>query len=184
MFQTEKEQADLAQAEYDLFAPIFKDNKPMLKVLRKAILGIDLSPAEKELLKLIPSTIVDKLESYLLPTVTGDEELHMVNDFWFQFNLKERTQYQAEMDMSYLPFILDFFKSSIKRLRGDKGEIVISDVNYSKEYDIPKNIQTVIARNIILATTEGMLTTIYHKGNNKPLTEEDIKLKNKANSSK
>lgn len=184
MFQTEKEQAELMQADYDLFAPTFKDNKPILKIIRKVCLGIEITPAEKELLKLVPKAIIDKIETYLLPTVTGDEELHMVNDFWFQFNLKERTQYQVEKDIQYLPFILNFFKSSVERLRGGKGEIKISDVNYSNEYDTDKNITTVISRNVILATIEGMLTTLYHKGNNKPLTEDEIKLKTKANSSK
>ncbi len=184
MFQTEKEQAEIMQKEYDLFAPTFKDNKPMLKVLRKVTLGIEITPAEKELLKLIPAEVIDRVESYLIPTVNGDEDLHMVNDFWFQFNLKDRSQFQAEMDIRYLPLILNFFNSSIERLRGGKGEVKISDINYSKDATTENNIINVIARNIILATIEGMLTTIYHKANNKPLTEDEIKLKTKANSSK
>lgn len=184
MFQTAKEQAELMQKEYDIFAPTFKDNKPILKVIRKVCLGIDTTPSEKELLKLIPKEVIDRIESYLIPIVTGDEELHGVNDFWFQFNLKERSQYQVEKDIQYLPFILNFFESSVDRLRGGKGEIKISDVNYSKEYDTDKNIVSVISRNVILATIEGMLTALYHKGNNKPLTEEEIKATTKANSSK
>lgn len=184
MFQTEKEQAEFLQAEYDLFAPTFKDNKVMLKALRKAILGIELTSAQKELLKLIPKEVIDRIESLLLPKVTGDEDLHMVNDFWFQFNLKERTQFQVDIDIRYLPIIIDFFESAVLRLRGDKGILSISDVEYSKTETTEKNIINVIARNIILATTEGMITNIYQKANNKPLTEEEIKLKTKANSSK
>jgi hypothetical protein len=183
MFQTEKEQAEFMQAEYDLFAPTFKDNKPILKVLRKAILGIELSPTEKELFKLVPSTIIDKMETYLLPKVTGNEELHMVNDFWFQFNLKERSQYQVEMDILYLPIVLNFFENAVKRLRGEKINQTIADVQYSYTADKDTNITSVIARNVILATAEGMLATIYHKANNAPLTEEQIKNRNKANSS-
>jgi len=184
MFQTEKEQAEFMQAEYDLFAPTFKENKPMLKVLRKVILGIDITPAEKELFKLIPTAIIDKIETLLLPKVTGDEDLHGVNDFWFQFNLKERTEYQVQKDIEYLPLILDFFGSSVSRLKGEKTNLTISDVEYSKTKSKEENITNVIARNIILATTEGLITTIYQKANSKPLTEEDIKLKTKANSSK
>lgn len=184
MFQTEKEQAEFLQAEYDLFAPTFKDNKPILKALRKAILGIELTSPQKELLKLIPKEVINRIEALLLPSVTGDEDLHMVNDFWFQFNLKERTEYQVRIDIQYLPLVLKFFTSSVDRLKGGKGELSISDMEYSYEKTSDENVVDVIARNIILATTEGMITTIYQKANNKPLSEEEIKLKTKANSSK
>lgn len=184
MFQTEKEQAEFMQAEYDLFAPTFKENKPMLKALRKVLLGIAITPSEKELLKLIPKEVNDKVAKYLLPTVTGDEDIQMVNDFWFQFNLKERSQYQVEKDIEYLPLILNFFNSSIARLNGEKGDVSISDVVYSKDVNKETNITNVIARNVILATVEGLITTIYHKANNKPLTAEEIKTKTKQNSTK
>jgi hypothetical protein len=184
MFQSEKEQAEMMQADYDLFAPTFKDNKPMLKALRKVLLGIENTQSEKELLKLIPKEVNKKVATYLLPTVTGDEELQMVNDFWFQFNLKERSQYQVEKDIEYLPIILDFFASSISRLNTGKGTIAISDIVYSKDADKETNIIKVIARNVILATVEGLITTIHHKANNKPLSAEELKLKTKQNSTK
>ncbi len=184
MFQTEKEQAEFMQAEYELFAPTFKDNKPMLKVLRKVLLGIDTTPAEKEIFKLIPKNIIERISTYLLPTVTGDEGLQIVNDFWLQFNLKERSEFQVKLDIQFLPVVLDFFDSSISRLNGGKGDLTISDIGYSKAKTSDENIVSVIARNTILATVEGLLTTIHHKANTKPMTEEDIKLKTKANSSK
>lgn len=184
MFQTEKEQAEFMQAEYDLFAPTFKDNKPLLKALRKLLLGIENTPTEKELLKLIPKEVIDRASTYLLPTVTGDEGLQMVNDFWLQFNLKERSEFQVKLDIQFLPLVLNFFESSIARLNGGKGDLNISDIGYSKAKTSDENIVSVIARNTILATVEGLLTAIHHKANTKPMTEEDIKLKTKANSSK
>lgn len=184
MFQTEKEQAEFMQAEYDLFAPTFKDNKPMLKVLRKVLLGIDVTPAEREMFRLIPASIIDRISTYLLPTVTGDEGLQLVNDFWLQFNLKERSEFQVKLDIQFLPLVLNFFEGSIQRLNGNKGDLAISDIGYSKTKTADENIMSVIARNTILATVEGLLTTIHHKANSKPMTEDEIKSKAKANSSR
>lgn len=184
MFQTPEEQAEFIQAEYDLLSPVFKDNKILLKVLRKAILGIELSPTEQDLIKQIPQIVVNRIASLLLPKVTGDEDMHSVNDFWFQFNLKERTEYQVSKDIEYLPLIQEFFTDAIARLNGKEASMKISDIEYSKNVSKEQNIVNVIARNIILATTEGLLSTLYVKANNKPLTAEQIKASQKQNSSK
>jgi hypothetical protein len=184
MFQTPEEQAEFIQAEYDLLSPVFKDNKVLLKVVRKVILGIELLPTEKDLIKQVPQTVVDRIASFLLPKVTGEEEMHSVNDFWFQFNLKERTEYQVKIDIEYLPLVQEFFTDSIARLNGQEGKIKISDIEYSKSVSKEQNIVNVIARNIILATTEGLLSTIYSKANTKPLTAEDLKKAQKQNSTR
>lgn len=184
MFQTPEEQAEFIQAEYDLLSPVFKDNKILLKVLRKAILGIELSPTEQDLIIQIPQIVINRIAILLLPRVTGDEDMHSVNDFWFQFNLKERTEYQVSKDIEYLPLIQEFFTDAILRLNGGKGTMKISDIEYSKTVSKDQNIVNVIARNIILATTEGLLSTLYVKANNKPLTVEQIKASQKQNSSK
>lgn len=184
MFQTPEEQADFIQAEYDLLSPVFKDNKILLKVLRKVILGIDLSPTEKDLIKQIPQIVINRIASLLLPRVTGDEEMHSVNDFWFQFNLKERTEYQVKIDIEYLPLIQDFFTDAVARLNGNEATMKIADIEYSKHVSKEQNIVNVIARNIILATTEGLLSTLYAKANNKPLTVEELKKAQKQNSTR
>lgn len=184
MFQTPEEQAEFIQAEYDLLSPVFKDNKILLKVLRKAILGIDLSPTEKDLIKQIPQIVINRIASLLLPKVTGDEEMHSVNDFWFQFNLKERSEYQVKIDIEYLPLIQDFFTDAIARLNGKEATLKISDIEYSKSVSKEQNIVNVIARNIILATTEGLLATLYTKANNKPLTVEELKKAQTKNSTR
>ena len=184
MFQTPEEQAEFIQAEYDLLSPVFKDNRILLKVVRKVILGIDLSPTEQDLIKLVPQIVVNRIASFLLPKVTGEEEMHSVNDFWFQFNLKERTEYQVKIDIEYLPLIQDFFIDSVARLNGQEAKLKISDIEYSKAVSKEQNIVNVIARNIILATTEGLLATLYTKANNKPLTVEQIKTAQKQNSTR
>jgi hypothetical protein len=181
---TPEEQADFMQKEYDLFSPAFKDNKILLKVLRKIILGIELSDTEKELSTQIPQIVKDRIASLLLPTVTGDEEIHAVNDFWFQFNLKERSEYQVNKDIEYLPIVWEFFNSAIERLNGNKTDISIKDLQYSKSKTKDENIVNVIARNIILATTESLVATISVKANSKPLTPEDIQKAQKQNSSR
>lgn len=183
MFQTEKEQADFLQEQYDLFS-VFKDNKILVKVLRKVILGIELSPTEQDLQKQIPQAVIDRIEALLLPKVTGDEEMHQVNDFWFQFNLKERTEYQVKHDIKYLPLIWKFFKGSIARLNGKEATLTIKDVEFSETASDEQNITNVIARNVILATTEGMISTVYRFASTKPLSAEEIKAQTKQNSSK
>ena len=110
--------------------------------------------------------------------------MHSVNDFWFQFNLKERTEYQVKIDIEYLPLIQDFFTDSVARLNGQESTLKISDIEYSKAVSKEQNIVNVIARNIILATTEGLLATLYTKANNKPLTVEQIKASQKQNSTR
>jgi hypothetical protein len=175
MFQTAEEQAVFMQKEYDLFSPTFKDNKILIKVLRKWLLGIELSPTEVDLTKQIPQAVKDRIASLLLPSVNGDEEIHQVNDFWFQFNLKERSEYQVKVDIEYLPLVQDFFTNAIARLNGESAELTIKDLQYSKSVSKDQNIVNVIARNIILATTESLVSTIYTKANSKPLTEQEIK---------
>lgn len=184
MFQTPEEQAEFIQAEYDLLAPVFKDNRTLLKVLRKAILGIELSATEGELIKQIPQAVINRVASLLLPKVTGDEDMHSVNDFWFQFNLKERSEYQVKIDIEYLPLIQDFFTDSVARLNGKEATMTISSIEYSKAVSKEQNIVNVIARNIIFATTEGLLATLYAKANNKPLTAEELKDAQKKNSTR
>lgn len=184
MFQTAEEQAEFIQAEYDLLSPVFKDNKILLKVLRKMILGLELTPTEEDLIKQIPQIVINRIASLLLPKVTGDEDLHSVNDFWFQFNLKERSEYQVQVDIEYLPLVQDFFIHAVARLNGKEGAMKISDIEYSKSVSKEQNIVNVIARNIILATTEGLLSTLYAKANNKPLTVAELKEAQKKNSSR
>jgi hypothetical protein len=184
MFQTPEELAQIAQEEYDLFMPVFKDNKPMIKALRKTLLGIDVTPQEKELIKLIPEEVENRISKLLLPIVNGNEDIHFVNDFWFQFNLKDRSEFQVNIDIEYLPLVLNLFESGLQRLKGKKGELSISDMTYSKTESKEKNIINTIARNVVLATIEGTLASIYHKANNKPLTVDQIKERQKQNSSK
>jgi hypothetical protein len=183
MNQTAKEQAEFLQEQYDLFS-VFKENKILIKVLRKAILGIELSPTEKDLFKTIPQTVINEIEKRLLPTVTGDEEMHTVNDFWFQFNLKDRSEFQVNIDIKYLPIILKFFTNSINRLNGKEAKMSISDLQYVESMTDEENIVNVISRNIVLATTEGLVSTIYRLASTKPQTEEEIKAIQTKNSSR
>lgn len=181
---TPEEQADFLQREYDLFSPVFKDNKILIKVLRKVLLGIELSPTEQDLTKQIPQIVKDRIASLLLPTVTGDEDFHQVNDFWFQFNLKERSEYQVNVDIQYLPLVWEFFTGAVDRLNGKDSDMTIKDLQYSKSKTKDENIVNVIARNIILATTESLVSSVYNKANNKPLTKDEIKEAQKKNSTR
>jgi hypothetical protein len=184
MNETAKDQAEFLQEQYDLFSPTFKDNKILIKVLRKAILGIELSPTEKDLLKTIPQSVIDAVEHRLVHKVTGDEDIYKVNDFWFQFNLKERSEFQVDIDITYLPIVLEFFENSIKRINGKESTLSISDLEYSKSKTNKENIVNVISRNIVLSTTEGIISNIYMLANTKPLTEAEIKAIQSKNSSR
>lgn len=186
MYQTAEEQALFMQSEYDLFAPTFKDNKVLTKVLRKWILGLTLSETEVELAKQIPKNVKDRIANLLLPSVNGDEEIHGVNDFWFQFNLKDRSEYQVNIDIQYLPLVQNFFIDAIDRLneRGSDKSMTIADLQFSPLASKDENIVNVIARNIILATNESLISAIYTKANNKPLTEKEIKDAQSKNSTR
>ncbi len=179
----------ISQAEKDkieVIRSVFAGDEPLLKILRKIVLGFDLTADEAKSSKLITGNkkLVDIIEANLNPRLTGDEEIFMVNDIWFQLNIKDKSKEEAILLMKAVDLNQSFMADAIKRLNGDKVETSINDLSYAKDKTEDENLIRVLARNITISGIEGCLRGFKTLAGEKGETLEELGKRLAKNSSK
>ena len=118
------------------------------------------------------------------PTLTGDEEIFMINDLWFQLNIKDKTKEDAIILMKAVRINENFMNNAIKRLKGESVSSSINDLKYDESRSDDDNLITVLSRNIIISGLEGTLRGFHHLAGEKGETIEQLAKRLNQNSSK
>ncbi len=170
----------------EVIKSVFGGELDLLKILRKIILGLELTEEEKNRSSLITGNdrLVKIVEDSLNPYITGDEEIFMINDLWFQLNIKDKTKEDAIILMEAVRINEKFMVSALKRLKGETVSETINDLRYKDEQGDDVNLITVLARNIIISGLEGTLRGFQHLAGEKGETIEELAKRLNQNSSK
>lgn len=177
---------EVEKKKIELLKSVFAGEKDLLKTLRKIILGLPLSKEEQERKSLITDNkeIIEYLSQVLNPTLKGDEEIFMINDLWFQLNVKDKPIEEAILLMNAVRQNELFMIEGIKRLKGEVGTRAITDYVFDDSKSDKDNLLTMITRNIIISGVEGTLRGIFHLAGEKGETLEQLAERMAKNSSK
>lgn len=164
----------------------FAGDLDLLKTLRKMVLGFPLTAYEKDRSKIITDNpqLIEIIESNLNPTLTGDEEIFMINDIWFQLNIKDKSKEEALLLMKAVALNQKFMTQAIIRVKGGESDYNINALSYDENLSDDENLYRTISRNITISGVEGCLRGFFNLAGEKGETIEQLAKRMEKNSSK
>jgi hypothetical protein len=181
--QNKVEMSDSDKLKVQLLKSVYAGKPDMLKTTRKVVLGLDaLDEEEQKKIDSIKANkdLMDYLLSVLNPTVNGNEEVFMVNDIWFQINLKDKSASDAIIFMKAVEgqrnFMNDVLKSNVNR--------TVLEFDFSPLKSDTDNLINIITRSLILSSVETTLRGIKVLAGEEGETLEQLAKRLEQNSTK
>ena len=156
--------------ELQLFKNTFSENLPLVKIVRKVMLQMDMAETEwkiwKSTFKLKP--LNDLMRKLFLPTLDGDLPLNQQIDLWMTVDLNNKMPDEAQSLINSRKMVIDYLDNQLKILSGELKEppLKLTDFNFIKIDDLK-------ARNTIISHIEFQLTQIFGLAGYKQETPEE-----------
>jgi hypothetical protein len=158
----EKKELMYSDKEIALIKSVFADNEPLLLAIRKLFFGLEMSQAEKDIIKgaFTSAEIIEVFRRKVYSTGRYDTPIGQISDFWFGV---EKQVFGASRDtiaqaVESKKLAKAMFEKSFLLLENPDGEKV--DVEYIQDAIIDPLQVSIIARNIYMQAIETALLTI------------------------
>lgn len=152
-----------AEKEIDLLKTVFKDNEPLLKLVRSLFFGFDLSDAEKNMIKtsFANPELREAFRKKTYPLIDKDVPIGHEADFWggMENQIFGRDQHAIRQAVESKQRVLDMFIKAFNSLENPFGDRV--DFGYSTESLMMDPLQIkLLARNLYFKTITTALMMI------------------------
>ncbi len=182
----EEQKGMFTNEERDLIKSTFKDNLPLLKAIRKHLLGLDISEREDIMLKkTMKDDVMKVVYKEFLPTLDGDAPLSQVTDLYLAADINNRNPVETVLIFKAREIVINYLNQKLATLSGTKIESEItlkSLITLDEEVDIA--FTNMVARNTLIIYIESRLVDLNTLAHQVDLTEEEQEELNKLDSSK
>jgi hypothetical protein len=183
-----KQQGRYSDKELDLCKITFKDNDPLLKVIRKVMLQYPLTPIEVGIKKGLSSELLAVIRKTILPEIDIDAPIAQIGDLWFwlPFKLDDKDPINAYAFLQARDKIVKYFDNQLCELEGgvpNYDKIIFKGLINPQEN--PESLYTnLLVRNMILAHTEQQLQQFVNLAQLASMTVEELEKNKKKNSNR
>jgi len=167
--------------ELMLLKSVFAENIPLVKIIRKVMLGLDIEEFEESQWKatFFENKPLKKLiRKMFLPTIDGDAPINQVVDLWLTVDISNKLPEEAASIVTARGLIIDYLDERLDVLLGDKA-----DSKKLIDFDV-KDMDDLRARRDIVMHIENMLNTINSLAGYKQETPEETIKRLEQNSNK
>ena len=138
----------------------FKDDHESLKVVRKMVLGIEMSDKEKSIADTLKgqTKFVSYLRDSLTPTITGNENVHGVKDMWFQLSIKDKSENDAIVLMHVVAATEKYLTDAIADIENEgTNKKHIDALKFDSTKTDKVNLINTLSRSVIVSALENTL---------------------------
>lgn len=167
-------------AELNLLKNVFAEDLPLIKILRKVMLQLNMTEAEEvRWRQVFKGDINNVMRKMFLPEIDGDAPISQVIDLWMTVNLENKLPEEEKSLIGSRKIVIDYIDAQLKVLSGEEQEntIKLCETDYSD----PTSLK---ARNTIIAHVENQLREINGLAGYKSETPEETLKRLQQNSTK
>jgi hypothetical protein len=159
MDKNKKQVMRYTDAELEIIKNTFVDNDELLKAIRKFMLQLPMTKADKSLLKSIqdkPEVLKVIRKSYL-PTIDGDAPLNQIVDLWMTVEIKDKTPRDASLLIKARGYLINYLEQQLGELEGgEKGKLSVDEFKNFTAYNCDEDelYCQLIFRNTMISHSE------------------------------
>lgn len=150
------------QSEVEVLKSAFKDNEPLLKLMRSLFFGFSLSKAEKETIKKSFANIQlrDAVRKKIYPIMDKDTPIGFEGDFWAGSEKQIQGQHQDSIFQTVMAkkSVLEMFTQALALLEDPYGKQI--DFSYEPDNKLDPLQVKLLARSLYYQTIISALTMI------------------------
>ena len=188
--QETKKQAPMRYGEKDLILikSLFKNNEPLLMVLRKVFLQAELSEDDLNTLKVITSSeeVKKVLKKTYYPEIDLNAPFGQVIDLWLTVDSKDKDPEEVQRALYVRERLMKLIMSGLDRLENPTSKISEKIIDWTPNFD-QGDLDLYVeytARNALISHTEFQLIQLFTLANQKDETIEEKVARMKKNSGK
>lgn len=142
--------------ELNLLKNVFAENLPLIKVLRKVMLQLEMTEAEElEWHKTFKGELNDLMRKIFLPTIDGDAPIDQTVDLYLTLDFNGKTDEESISMIKSRRMVVEYLDKQLEVLATGSQPI-----KSFKLFDL-KSIEELRARNTIILHIEAQLREIY-----------------------
>jgi len=168
--------------ELELLKSVFAENLPLIKTLRKVMLGLDMSEAEEIQWKNTfhnNEVLMTLMRKMFLPEIDGDAPIHQIVDLHLTLDLNNKLPDELDSIIKARVLLINYLNKRLKYLAGGKEEST-----YLKISDFEVNEVNLRSRRDVIMHIENQLAEINGLAGYKQETPEETIKRLEQNSNK
>lgn len=150
-----------SDSELSVIKTTFVENDELLKAIRKFFLQLDMTVAEKGMIKEIKNKpeLLAVLRKSFLPTIDGDAPFQQVVDLFMTLKIDDKDPEQALVHIMSRKLLIDYLEQQLRELETGKsiGGIIFEDLTSFDKKDTTESYVNLLTRNTIIGHTEMQL---------------------------
>lgn len=167
--------------ELNLLKNVFAENLPLIKILRKAMLQLEMIEKEDVQCRMTfrnSTPLTDLMRKMFLPTIDGDAPIDQIVDLWLTVKIDDKMPEEAKSILEARELTIDYINMQLLALEGNE-----MTGKQLKDFDV-KDPTMLRARNTIIMHVENQLREINGLAGFKAETPEETLKRLKQNSTK
>lgn len=185
--EKKKQTMRFSDSELSVIKNTFCEQDELLKALRKFMLQLPMSEADKSLLEIIKNNkdVLAVVRKTFLPTIDGDAPFNQLIDLWMTIKIDDKTPENLYPILKARELLIGFLEHRLNCLEQncDTEKIKLSSFIELTE-DKDESYSNLLFRNTMIGHTEQQLQQILILAGQKDETVEETQKRLKANSAK
>jgi len=182
--EKQKQERRITDAEMNLLKTTFAENEPLLKMMRKAMLGLSMTQDEQDVVMYLfrnHSELSALIRKMFIPEITGNDPLGQQIDLWMTIDNKDRTVDELHMHLMARAKVLSMLEDGLKDLTAPHAD---NRISFAPTGNVYEDIIWYIARNTYVNHVESRLLEIKILAGQKEETVDETKNRLSKDSSK